>query len=496
MAQKKLSPKPPSEPQKKPELEAGTAPKLLDLQLENAKNEGYPWIVLVTGSACSGRGQTVNDLSEWLDTRHVRTLAWGARDDSEKARPWMHRYWHDLPVQGNGAFVFGGWYDELFALLQAEDDKLKGKVERAIEEAARLERMFVREGGVLLKVHLDLDRKTQKKRIEKYLADPKERWRVQPEDEAELKHAKAYQKTRDKLIDATSWPEAPWHVVDAGDEKARSEAVAMAVLDAFAGKQKELEARSQKKSKPIGVQAIASGKPRLSTETTAVALDKDEYKKRLPKLHYRLGELQRDSRLAKRGLVVAFEGPDASGKGGAIRRVTRGLDARFYRVVPIAAPTPLEKSHPYLWRFWEMVPPRGKMTFFDRSWYGRVLVERVEGFAQKEEWERAYDEIIGFERELADAGYVVLKFWLHTSKKEQLARFEARQGNKYKNYKLTDDDIRNRKKWDDYQIAASDMITRTDSKHAPWHVIAGDDKYHARVAVLESLIEALEDAVK
>ena len=495
MPQKKLRPKTP-EPEKKPELEAGTAPKLLDLQLENAKEQRYPWIVLITGSACSGRGQTVNDLSEWLDTRHVRTLAWGPRESTEKDRPWLHRYWHDLPARGTGAFVFGGWYDELFAALHEKGGNVhKHKIERALEEAHRFEQLFVREGGLLLKVHLDLDRKVQKKRVAKYLEDPKERWRVQPEDEAELEHAKAYQKTRDALVDATSWPESPWHVVDATDEKARSEAVAMAVLDAFVAKQKETSAKPPEAKKPTTLRSTVEGTPRLSTEPTLVALEKTEYKQRLPKLHYRLGELQRDPRLAKRGLVVAFEGPDASGKGGAIRRVTRGLDARFYRVVPIAAPTELEKSHPYLWRFWEMIPPRGKMTFFDRSWYGRVLVERVEGFATEAEWERAYDEIVGFERELSDAGYVVAKFWLHTSKEEQLARFEARQGNRYKNYKLTDDDLRNRKKWDDYQLAASDMITRTDSKHAPWHVIAGDDKQHARIAVLEAIIAALERAI-
>ena len=480
----KLRPKP--EPAAKPELEAGAAPKLLDLQLENAKEKRYPWIVLLTGSACSGRGATVNDLSEWLDTRHVRTLAWGERDDSEDSRPWMHRYWHALPLRGNGAFIFGGWYQELFLALH---ELKKSHVEQAVEEVRHFESMFVKEGGLLIKVHLDLDRKAQKKRVDEFLEHEKTRWRVQPEDAAEVKHAKAYRKTRETLIDLTSWPESPWHVVDAKHEKARSEAVAMAVLEGFKAKQAE---KPKPKSKPLPVKALE--KPRLADEPTLVKLDKHEYKKRLPELHQRLGELQREERFAERGLVVAFEGPDASGKGGAIRRVTRGLDARFYRVVPIEAPSETELRHPYLWRFWEEIPPRGKMTFFDRSWYGRVLVERVEGYAQKEEWERAYDEINDFEAELHDADYTVMKFWLHTSKGEQLARFEAREGNKYKNYKITDDDLRNRKKWDDYQIAASDMIARTDKKHAPWHVVAGDDKHHARIAVLEAIIAGLEKA--
>ena len=494
MPTKPLRPKP--EPAAKPKLEEGTAPKLLDLQLENAKEKSYPWIVLITGSACSGRGQTVNDLSEWLDTRHVRTLAWGSRDESEEARPWMYRYWHALPERGNGAFVFSGWYDELFMAMHEEHGKTKkGHVKQAIEEVRRFEQMFVNDGGMLLKVHLDLDRKTQQKRVDAFLANAKERWRVQPEDSAEIKHAKAYRKTRDALIDATSFPEAPWHIVDASHEKARSEAVAMAVLDAFVAHKKAAAPKASKHAVPA-VTSVVEGPARLHSEPTIVALEKDVYKQKLPKLHYRLGELQRSEELRERGLVVAFEGPDASGKGGAIRRVTRGLDARFYRVVPIAAPSELERAHPYLWRFWENVPPRGKMTFFDRSWYGRVLVERVEGFAKKDEWERSYDEINGFEEELHDAGYIVMKFWLHTSKGEQLARFKAREGNKYKNYKITDDDIRNRKRWDDYQTAASDMITRTDTKHAPWHVVAGDDKRHARIAVLEAIVAGLEKALK
>lgn len=494
MPTKPLRPKP--EPPAQPELEEGTAPKLLDLQLENAKQRSYPWIVVLTGSACSGRGQTVNDLSEWLDTRHVRTLAWGSRDESEKARPWMHRYWHALPEQGNGAFVFSGWYDELFLALHEHDDKLeKGHVKKMVEEVRRFEQMFVAEGGLLLKVHLDLDEKVQRKRVDKFLADPRERWRVQPEDAAEIKHAKAYRKTRDLLIDATSWSEAPWHIVDSADEKSRSEAVAMAVLDAFVAKKKAMQSAVEKPKTIAAVVSFAEGIPRLHTEPTRVELVKHDYKNKLPKLHYRLGALQCSKALRERGLIVAFEGPDASGKGGAIRRVTRGLDARFYRVLPVAAPSELERAHPYLWRFWENIPPRGKMTFFDRSWYGRVLVERVEGFAQKHEWERAYDEINGFEEELHDAGYVVMKFWLHTSKGEQLARFKAREGNKYKNYKITDDDLRNRKRWDDYQIAASDMLARTDTKHAPWHVVAGDDKRHARIAVLESVVATLERAI-
>lgn len=463
----------------------GAAPQLLELQLANAEGKRYPWIVLITGSACSGRGETVNDLSDWLDTRHVRTLAWGARDESEKARPWLHRYWHDLPPRGMGAFLFGGWYQELFRGLY--DGSLKKKdYARKLQEVHNFERLFVDDGGVLIKVHLDLPPKAQKKRIEAFAADKDTRWRVQPDDFEELQHVKRHRKVRDRLLDDSSWPEAPWHLVDASNESARSEAVAAAVLEAFRARQKDAPT-------PRAPAFVSSAS--LRDAPTRVDLEKDVYKDQKSKLTLRLGQLQRDPRFAKRGLVVAFEGPDASGKGGAIRRVARGLDARYYRVVPIAAPTALERSHPYLWRFWEMVPPRGKITLFDRSWYGRVLVERVEGFAKPHEWQRAYDEIRAFEDELTQDDYVVIKFWLHTSKEEQLARFKDREANRYKNYKITDEDLRNRKKWDDYQVAAADMIERTHQKSAPWVVVPGDNKYHARVTVLETLVAALERAL-
>ena len=194
-------------------------------------------------------------------------------------------------------------------------------------------------------------------------------------------------------------------------------------------------------------------------------------------------------------MVAVFEGWDAGGKGGAIRRLTRGLDARDYRVVPIAAPTEDERAHHYLWRFWRYLPRRGRITIFDRSWYGRVLVERVEGFAAEDEWRRAYSEINDFEAQLTDFGTVLLKFWLHITPDEQLRRFEERQGIGYKQWKITDEDWRNREKWALYESAVQDMVERTSTSAAPWTLVEGNSKRYARLKVLRTVCDALEAAL-
>jgi polyphosphate kinase 2 (PPK2 family) len=185
---------------------------------------------------------------------------------------------------------------------------------------------------------------------------------------------------------------------------------------------------------------------------------------------------------------------DAAGKGGAIRRITAGIDARQYQVIPIAAPTEEERAQPYLWRFWRHIPRLGRFVLFDRSWFGRVLVERVEGFATEDAWSRAYREINEFEEQLSTNGIIICKFWLAVTKEEQMKRFKEREATERKRYKITPEDWRNRKKWDDYIVAASDMIDRTSTAYAPWTVVEANDKYSARIKVLETLTKRMRDA--
>jgi polyphosphate kinase 2 (PPK2 family) len=191
-------------------------------------------------------------------------------------------------------------------------------------------------------------------------------------------------------------------------------------------------------------------------------------------------------------MILVFEGWDAAGKGGVIRRITAAMDARDYRVIPIAAPNDEERAHHYLWRFWRQIPGAGRMTIFDRSWYGRVLVERVEGFATEAEWTRAYAEIVDFEQQLYDHRALILKFWIHIDSAEQLKRFRSRQDTPYKDYKITEEDYRNRERRNDYELAANEMLGRTWTEYAPWHLVEGNDKRFARIKVLKIICDQLE----
>ncbi|HYC04129.1 MAG TPA: PPK2 family polyphosphate kinase [Azospirillaceae bacterium] len=233
---------------------------------------------------------------------------------------------------------------------------------------------------------------------------------------------------------------------------------------------------------------------RLEMSGTRLA-EKADYEKRLKKLQERIAHVQQAYWHSKRRAVIVFEGWDAAGKGGAIRRLTETLDPRGAHVWPIAAPTAEEQGRHYLWRFWQRLPSPGTFAIFDRSWYGRVLVERVEGFAPKSRWRQAYDEINEFERLLADDGVRIVKLFLHITPDEQLRRFKERLTNPYKRWKLTGEDLRNRAKWDDYVAAIEEMVERTSTKHAPWHLVAADAKWHARLECLRIVVEALEQGV-
>jgi polyphosphate kinase 2 (PPK2 family) len=223
-----------------------------------------------------------------------------------------------------------------------------------------------------------------------------------------------------------------------------------------------------------------------------LALEEEKYDTELSKWQGRLAELMRDPRFKNRSLVCAFEGADAAGKGGAIRRIGAAMDARQYQVIPVAAPTEEERGQPYLWRFWRHLPRKGHVAIFDRTWYGRVLVERVEGYCTENDWSRAYTEINDFEHELADSGVIVVKFWLQISQAEQLKRFKEREKVEFKRFKITEEDWRNREKWDAYQQAICDMVERTSTGNAPWTLVEANDKSYARVKILRTLAERLE----
>jgi polyphosphate:AMP phosphotransferase len=354
--------------------------------------------------------------------------------------------------------------------------------------------MLADEGVLLVKLWFHLSRDDQRRRLKDLVDDPRTRWRVTDEDLAQLKSYHRYRDVAEHVLRETSTSEAPWMIVEAGDARYRDVAAGRILLEALRGRLDKPHARVRPvTAAPVGSPAENLGL--LRAVDLSRRLDPKDYPKQLAKQQERLARLTQRKKFARRSMVVVFEGHDAAGKGSAIRRVTSALDARQYTVVPIAAPSDEERGRPYLWRFWRRLPGHGHITIFDRSWYGRVLVERVEGLTPPADWMRAYREINDFEEQLLRSGAVVAKFWLQISKEEQLRRFRARETTPFKRFKLTPEDWRNRKKWAAYEEAVADMIDRTSTEIAPWTIVEAEDKAFARVKILRTLARTLEAAL-
>ena len=471
----------------------GLREALLKAQFRLAESKAFPVVVLIGGVDCAGKGPTINTLNAWMDPRLIETNGMGETSDEERERPDMWRFWRVLPPAGKMGIFFGSWYSR--PLL----DRVYGRTgrdgfERVLDRIVRFETMLAAEGGLVLKFWFHLSKAGQKRRLKALERDGKNRWRVADTDWERFGMYDAFREVSERMLRRTSRSHAPWIVVEGADEAHRNLAVGRRLLAALNGRLDAGPSPFEPHAPPL--LPGADGREALRGLDLSATVSKADYGKRLVELQGRLNLLSRDERFRERALVAVFEGHDAAGKGGAIRRATAALDTRYCRVVRIAAPTEEERLHPYLWRFWRHVPRLGHVTIFDRSWYGRVLVERVEGFAAEADWTRAYGEINDFEEDLADRGIVVAKFWLSIDRDEQERRFEARKETGYKRHKLTDEDLRNREKWGDYALAIGDMVERTSTAVAPWTLVAANDKRHARVAVLETLCRRLEAALK
>jgi AMP-polyphosphate phosphotransferase len=473
------------------------APKLrtalLKAQYELLEQARFPVLLVIGGVDGAGKGETVNLLNEWMDPRHIQTHAFGPPSEEDRAHPRMARYWRTLPPKGRIGLYFGSWYtdpivDQVYRRSRREE------FDQAIDSVLRFERMLHEEGALILKFWLHLSKKAQRKRLRTLEKDPLTRWRVTGEDWDRFRHYDRFSKVSERTLRNTSTAFAPWFVVEGTDANYRSLAVGRALLAALRDRLGAAERPPHPADTPP-LLAPVDNLHLLDATDTDRRLGRKQYERELPKQQGRLNRLSRHKHFHQRGVVAVFEGPDAGGKGGAIRRITGALDARFYQVIPVAAPTDEELAQPYLWRFWRRIPRAGRFTIFDRSWYGRVLVERIEGYCSESDWMRAYGEINDFEEQLAESGIVVAKFWLAISPEEQLRRFKEREETGYKRYKITADDWRNRKKWDAYQQAAGDMIDRTSTGHAPWTIVEANDKHYARIKVLETLNDRIEAAL-
>lgn len=460
---------------------------------QKARESHGALVVIVVGLEGSGKGDLVWRLNEWLDPRGSETHSFMWLTDQEKERPEFWRFSQAMPARGRVGILFGAWYTQLLSALLKKQIKPR-EFQRQVDEINQFEEMMAADGWVFLKIFLQVGKPFLAERMDHLDKFPELHWRMLPGMKDQLKHYGRLSNSCDRMLAATDTAVARWHLVDAEDSRHRNMTVGKLLV---AGIDKVNTILPP--GKPPGVhepsRRIAGGSSRLAQVDLTQTLDPDVYEDKIKDLQVQMLHLAWKAFRKRRSCLLVFEGWDAAGKGGAIRRVTQGLDPRLYQVVGFAAPTLEEKQHHYLWRFWRHLPPPGLTVIFDRSHYGRVLVERVEGFATRDEWSRAYDEINAFERQLVGSGYVICKFWLQISPHEQLKRFEARMGNPLKNHKINEEDWRNRNKWVPHEHAVEDMLALTSPPDAPWTVVPANDKRFARVRVIQTIVDRLKKAL-
>lgn len=467
---------------------------LLDLQ-RKLKKHNVATLIIVAGVEGAGKGDVVNRLNKWFDSRGVETHAFWDMTDEERERPNEWKFWRHLPSRGSLAIMFGGWYwDPLYSRMRGEiDDAELDEVARRINE---LEHMLQTDEMLIIKLWFHLSKNTHKKRMKKR-SELQSQIHALNKEQNSGQYYKEFLEAAERTIRLTDTGECPWQLIEADDKWFRDMSVAR-VLQSDLGRRLSDQRVSTRRAVihepviPVDDNPVTIlDKIDLSTHLSA-----EDYKDNLYYYQTRLRELSWNAYDAHSSTVIVFEGWDAAGKGGAIRRLTSAIDARLYRVISIAAPSDEELAHHYLWRFWRQVPRSGYIRIYDRSWYGRVLVERVEGLAKPDEWMRSYQEINDFEEQLSDHGMVLIKFWLHIDRDEQLKRFHEREVTDWKKHKISDEDWRNREKWNDYKTAVNTMVAHTSTGKNPWTLIPANDKYHARIEILKTVCENLERVLK
>lgn len=460
----------------------------LQMQLKAHK---LPVLVMIEGWGASGKGSLIGKVIRDLDPRFYTVVTKSSQSQEEDRYPFLWHHFSRIPEAGKLAFFDTGWMQETVRSLEREELKKKSYKAR-INSINTFERQLTDNGYLLLKVFVQISQKEQKKRLEKLEHSKNTAWRVSIHDRWQNLHYDQCKEDFERCMEDTSTPWAPWHRIDGSK---RSEAV-WSLLQLLTSSIRDAICHGIPQAQPEPREfPLLKMKP-LQKVDLSVSLSEKEYAVQLDSLQERLQELHNILYRKKIPVVIAYEGWDAAGKGGNIRRLTSALDPRGFQVHPIASPEPHELARHYLWRFWTRLPKDGHIAIFDRSWYGRVLVERIEGFCSETDWKRAYREINEFEQELYDWGAVVLKFWVHIDPATQLARFEERQNTPEKEWKITDEDWRNREKWPAYEEAADEMLQKTSTKYAPWHILASNDKKFARIQALRIVVDTLEKRLK
>lgn len=439
-------------------------------------------LVIVDGWESSGKGFVLKDLTRELDPRYYEVSVYEPATDEEQARTFLWRFVRNLPRHGNIAFFDRSFYYEVMNDLKLEDQQL----DHQLMDISYLERLLSADGTLVVKLFLHHKQETMAERIKKLEQDPLRHIRISKNDKRQLRQYDAYLEHLNEVLDKTNFEDTPWHIISTEHLKDASRHALNTVisqLDAFLSEEKK-NGRFKQLFTPV-LPGLNGPLQDLDLEKT---ISDDEYDDQLDKLQKRASDLLYQFYIKKIPSILVFEGTDAAGKGGAIQRLTRQMDPRGYDVATTAAPTREESNYHYLWRFYQTIPEVGRLTIYDRSWYGRVMVERVEGFTQKERWTDAYAEINEMEHSLIHEGHLLLKFLIVIDKEEQKKRFEDRQNDPEKNYKLTAEDWRNHEKFEVYEEAMNDMLEKTSTEEAPWIIVEGQDKKFARIKVLETFI--------
>ncbi len=474
--------------------EPGARLSALQQQVTSA---GLPVIILFEGFSATGKGAAISSLILNFDPRGFDVYPTRAPEGSERRKPWLARFAEKAPAKGRIAVFDRAWYSAIFQL-----DGNAVKTEKwppYLSDINMFERQLSDDGCLIIKFFLSISKKEQEKRLEKLLSHKDTLWRVTDNDIGNLKHYNRNERFYRKMIEATDRPYSRWHIINA---KKRGNVKAV-VFDTVA---KEIEqALKTREERPgsapacpepyINVKFNLLDSKKIRDYNLGVSLAREDYKAQLKKLKGELRDLHNVIYKEQIPVIIAYEGNDAAGKGGNIRRLASALDPRGYTVTPISAPSKEELTHHYLWRFYNRLPKTGHISIFDRTWYGRVLVERVEGFTPSCRVEQAYNEINEFEYALHEWGAVIVKFWLAIDKDEQLRRFTDRQNTPAKQWKITGEDWRNRDKWDDYALAVDDMLKYTNTCFAPWTVVESDSKYFARIKALKTIIKAVKEKI-
>lgn len=456
------------------------------------KEAKLPVMIVFEGWGAAGKGSVLRKVIKNIDPRFFQVATMdGERTQEQKRMPFLYRYLVEIPEAGKFQFFDTCWMEEVTkGVLQKEISEKEYK--KRIESINTIERQLTDNGYLLLKFFFHISKKEQKERLDELAKNEDTKWRVNKKDLWENDHYDKCFAVYDAYLEQTNRSNAPWYIVDAKKKKT----VLLQVLQ-FINQGIDTALKNSAMAVPIRQNIFPLKKvPLLSDISLDKVMSDEEYKKELKKLQLRLKELHNKLYRKKIPVIIAYEGWDAAGKGGNIKRIAGALDPRGYIVHPIASPEPHEKARFYLWRFWNRLPKTGHVAIFDRTWYGRVMVERLEGFCSENDWQRAYNEINEFEKELTDGGAVIIKFWVQIDKDTQLARFTDRQNTPEKQWKITEEDWRNREKWDLYEGAINEMIQKTSTEYAPWYILESVDKKYSRIKALKTVIKEIEKACK